>query len=156
MTIKIVKALAATVALVALTLGTAPSMARSGGGGGGGHGGGGHGGGGGHFSAAHVGGGSARVGGTARVSGGRIGTSRVGAANIRSGNVRSFSSTRTGTSRSNFARWVTVSELTKIPAQTCSISASIERTLGEARMRVSRNLNDSCGRKIGVPSRVTD
>jgi hypothetical protein len=98
MTIKIVKALAATVALVALTLGTAPSMARSGGGGGGGHGGGGHGGGGGHFSAAHVGGGSARV------SGSRVGTSRVGAANIRSGNVRSFSSTRTGTSRSNFAR----------------------------------------------------
>ena len=96
MTIKIVKALVATVALVALTLGTTPSMARSGGGGGGG--GGGRGGGGGHFSAAHVGGSSARV------SGGRIGTSRVGAAQIRSGNVRSLSSTRTGTSRTNFAR----------------------------------------------------
>lgn len=46
MTIKIVKVLVATVALGALILGTAPSMARPGGGGGG-HGGGGHGGGGG-------------------------------------------------------------------------------------------------------------
>ena len=45
MTIKIVKVLVATVALGALILGTAPSMARpGGGGGGGGHGGGGHGG----------------------------------------------------------------------------------------------------------------
>jgi hypothetical protein len=112
MTTKIAKALVATVALVALTLGTAPSMARSGGGGGG-PGGGGRGGGGGHFSAAHVGGGSARIshfsaahvgGGSARISSSRVGTSRVGAANVRTSNVRSFSSTRTGTSRSNFAR----------------------------------------------------
>jgi hypothetical protein len=106
MTINTVKVLVAAVALVALTLGTAPSMARSGGGGGGGggHGGGGHGGGGGgHFSAAHVGGSGGHFSG-ARVSGGRIGTSRVGAANIRSGSNRSFRSTRTGTSRSNFAR----------------------------------------------------
>ena len=118
MTIKIVHVLVTTVALGALILGTAPSMAQTGGGGGG-HGGGGRGGaaggilvrrsggGGGHFSAAHV-------------SGARIGTSRVGAARVRSGHVRNFSSarsahvrsnqvrnlssTRTGASRNNFAR----------------------------------------------------
>ena len=112
MTIKIVKVLVATVALGALILGTAPSMARPGGGGGG-HGGGGHGGGGGGHSAA-------RGGGAAHVSGARMGTSRVGAARVRSGHVRNFSSarsahvrsnqvrnlssTRTGASRNNFAR----------------------------------------------------
>lgn len=105
MTIKIVKVLVATVALGALILGTAPSMARpgGGGGGGGGHGGGGHGGGGGgHFSAARGGGGGHFS--AAHVSGARMGTSRVGAARVRSGHVRNFSSARSAQVRSNQVR----------------------------------------------------
>ena len=84
MTIKIIHVLATTVALCALILGTAPSIAKQGGGG---HGGGGRGGGGGHFSAAHVGGGGGHFS-AARVSGARIGTSRAGAA--RSNHVRNL------------------------------------------------------------------
>jgi hypothetical protein len=74
MTTKIFKVLVTTVALGALVLGTAPSMAGKGGGGGGGRGGGGggHGGGVGHFSGAH---GS---------SGARMGASRMGGTHIRS------------------------------------------------------------------------
>ena len=77
MTRKIVKALAATVSLAALVLGTVPSMAHGHGGGGGGRGGGGghfgggggHWGGAGHFSGAHF-------------SGARTGGSRFSAAHI--------------------------------------------------------------------------
>ena len=76
MTIKIIHVLATTVALCALILGTAPSIAKQGGGG---HGGGGRGGGGGHFSAAHVGGGGGHFS-AARVSA-RIGTSRAACSN---------------------------------------------------------------------------